>query len=293
MAKKYRYPPAPPSGNETFSPDLVGFQLVEGGGLTQGNFEFTTAVFEKVNRKFDVGVFSTPFTLENMDLESVEESRRIQSKFYEVYPNYDITNVTNFTLYGSLQKRFSASVTRIINFFPAALQVNSLDVNYNTGNTAYNISYDAVEDETTLTVDVIKVYNPLDIDYSENATRNISVRPYEVSPLRNMTAEFEKYALFIGTGDTEYKFNDFTPSSSLTGGTLEIIVQGNPFSGASSTTQTLLLKPNKYYTEVAFDEPFDEVEQFLLNRMVRPKYSATFQVPTEDNNGNNMWRLKP
>src|SRR6056300_1241390 len=118
--KKYRYPPAPPSGAETFSPDLVGFQLVEGGGLTQGNFEFTTAVFEKVNRKFDVGVFSTPFTLESMDLESVEESRRIQSKFYEVYPNYDITNVTNFTLYGSLQKRFSASVTRIINFFPAA-----------------------------------------------------------------------------------------------------------------------------------------------------------------------------
>ncbi len=285
MAKKFRYPPAPPSGNDTFSPDLVGFQLVEGGGLTQGNFEFTTAVFEKVNRKFDVGVFSVPFTLENMNLDSIEESKRIQSKFYEVYPNYDITNVTNFTLYGSLQKRFSASVTRIINFFPAALQVNSLDVNYNTGNTAYNISYDALENETTFTVDIIKISNPLDIDYSENATRNISVRPYEVSPLRNMTVEFEKYALFIGTGDTEYKFTDFTPSSSLNSGTLEIIVQGNPFSGASSTTETLLLKPNKYYTEVAFDEPFDEVEQFLLNRMVRPKYTATFQVPTEDNNG--------
>jgi hypothetical protein len=144
-----------------------------------------------------------------------------------------------------------------------------------------------------LTVDVIKVYNPLDIDYSENATRNISVRPYEVSPLRNMTAEFEKYALFIGTGDTEYKFNDFTPSSSLTGGTLEIIVQGNPFSGASSTTQTLLLKPNKYYTEVAFDEPFDEVEQFLLNRMVRPKYSATSKFQLRTTMVNNMWHLKP
>jgi hypothetical protein len=114
MAKKYRYPPAPPSGNETFSPDLVGFQLVEGGGLTQGNFEFTTAVFEKVNRKFDVGVFSTPFTLENMDLESVEESRRIQSKFYEVYPNYDITNVTNFTLYGSLQKDFLRQLRELL-----------------------------------------------------------------------------------------------------------------------------------------------------------------------------------
>ena len=285
MAKKYRYPPAPPSGNETFSPDLVGFQLVEGGGLTQGNFEFTTAVFEKVNRKFDVGVFSTPFTLENMNLESIEESKRIQSKFYEVYPNYDLTNVTNFTLYGSLQKRFSSSVTRIINYFPAALQVNSLDTDYNTGNTAYNISYDVVEDETTMTINVGKIYNPLDIDYSENATRNIEVRPYEVSPLRNMTVEFEKYALFVNTGETEYKLTDFTPSVTLTGGTIEVIVQGNPFSGSSSTMETLVLRPNLYYTEVAFDEPFDEVEQFLLNRMVRPKYTATFQVPTEDNNG--------
>ena len=71
--KKYRYPPAPPAGSDSFSPDLVGFQVVEGGGLTQGNFEFTTSVVEKVNRTFDNGVFSTPYTLENLQIESIEE----------------------------------------------------------------------------------------------------------------------------------------------------------------------------------------------------------------------------
>ena len=31
--KKYFYPPAPPSGDESFSPNLVGFQINNGGGL--------------------------------------------------------------------------------------------------------------------------------------------------------------------------------------------------------------------------------------------------------------------
>ena len=171
--KKYRYPPAPPAGSDSFSPDLVGFQVVEGGGLTQGNFEFTTSVVEKVNRTFDNGVFSTPYTLENLQIESIEESKRLQAKEYGVYPNYDISNVTNFSLYGSLQKRFSASVNKIINFFPAAIQVDRLYTDYTTANTATNISYDAIDDETTFEIDVTRIKNPLDIDYSVNSDRNI------------------------------------------------------------------------------------------------------------------------
>ena len=47
--KKYFYPPAPPVGSETFSDDLVGLQLVNGGGLTNANFEFTNNVKDKTN----------------------------------------------------------------------------------------------------------------------------------------------------------------------------------------------------------------------------------------------------
>ena len=67
--KKYRYPPAPPSGRGTFSDDLVGLQLTDGGGLTQGNFEFSTNVVEKVNRTFNTGVFSNPISLNDLDFE--------------------------------------------------------------------------------------------------------------------------------------------------------------------------------------------------------------------------------
>ena len=50
--QKYTCPPQPATGAGTFSDNLVGFQLVTGGGLTQGNFNFTTATSEKQNRTF-------------------------------------------------------------------------------------------------------------------------------------------------------------------------------------------------------------------------------------------------
>ena len=50
---------------------------------------------------------------------------------------------------------------------------------------------------TTFDVDVSMFRNPFDIDYSVNSTRNISTRPFDTSPLRNMTVEYQKYALFF------------------------------------------------------------------------------------------------
>lgn len=284
--KKYRYPPAPPSGAETFSPDLVGFQLVDGGGLTQGNFEFTTSIVEKVNRTFNTGVFSNPFTLENMDLENMEEAKKIWARNFGVYPNYDVSVVTNFSYYGSLQKRLSASITRIINFFPAALEVDKIFTDYTTASTVTNVSYDSIEDETTFDIDVTRIKNPFDIDYSVNADRNMSLRPMETSPYRNLTRMFLRYSLFVSTGETEYKVQDFEPSTSLSAGTLTVTVQGKPFGSASSSVENIILRPNKFYTEEIFQDSFDEVEKFLLNRLVTPKYTALFRVPREDDNGN-------
>lgn len=104
---KYSYPPQGPSGEGTFSDNIVGLQTVTGGGLTQGNFEFTTTTNEKVNRTFNTGVFSTPITLDSMGVGSVEESKSIFEKNFKVYPNFDLSQITNFTQYGSMVDRKS------------------------------------------------------------------------------------------------------------------------------------------------------------------------------------------
>ena len=282
---KYRYPPAPPNARGTFSDELVGFQLTDGGGLTQGNFEFSTNVVEKVNRTFDTGVFSEPISLNDLDFNSLEESKLVMVKNFRVYPNFDISKVTNFSLYGSIRKRFSASVTKIINYFPAAIQVDKIYYGLETGYTAYNIEYDDVEGLTTFNIDVTRFKNNFDIDYSENADRNISVRPMEVSPLRNLTRNFLKYSLFFSDLEKEYKFVDFDASPRLSAGTVTIVVEGNPFSGEQESTKSILIKPNKFETEKAFKDPFDEVEDFLINRMVSPKYTASFEYMREAEDG--------
>jgi hypothetical protein len=286
MAKQFfRYPPRPSSGSGTFSDNIVGLQTVDGGGLTQGNFEFTTSITEKVNRSFNIGVFSQPISLEGLNINSVEESRRLLAKEFRVYPNYDLSEITKFNLYGSLSKRFSVSIQKIINFFPAGLEINVLNSDFTTGYTATNIFYDNVEDTTTFELNVSKFKNTFDIDYSVNSDRNIATREYDVSPLRNMTKEYRKYALFIG--DFEFNLLSFIPTEKLTNGILEITVQGNPFSGQTNSTVGYILRPNTFYTDKTFSEAFDEVEKFLLNRNVTPIYTATFQLPKETDDGLN------
>ena len=143
---KYFYPPRPGSGAATFSDNIVGLQTVEGGGLTQGNFEFTTSVTEKVNRTFNVGAFSEPLSLQSLNIEDVNESRRIMATQFRVYPNYDVSQVLNFSMYGSLRKRFQVSATKIIHYFPASLDIIFNNLEFVTGATAVNVSYDSVND---------------------------------------------------------------------------------------------------------------------------------------------------
>jgi hypothetical protein len=261
----------------------VGNQTVQGGGLTQGNFEWSYGISEKTNRNFNIGVFQLPVSLEDLNLESVNQSRELIAKEYRVYPNFDLSNVTNFTIFGSLQKRFEVSVQRIINFFPAGIEVDYFYYDFTTGNTATGITYNSVSNETELTIDVARIKNPFSLDYSVNSKINLQNREQEFSPLRDLTNTYRNYSLVVD--EIPYQVIDLTPSTSLYSGIINVIVIGNPFSGVSTTDKSLVIRPNDYYVEKAFSENFDEVEKFLLNRLAQPQYTATFNVPIQTDGG--------
>jgi hypothetical protein len=281
---KYFYPPRPGSGAATFSDNIVGLQTVEGGGLTQGNFEFTTSVVEKVNRTFNVGAFSEPISLEGLDINDLAESRRIMATQFRVYPNYDVSQVLNFSMYGSLRKRFQVSVTEIIHRFPGSLDVLFTNDQFITGATATNISYDSNLDETYFRVSVDSINNPFDIDYSVSASTNLSVREIVVSPYRNLYNTYLDYCVAIN--DNIYNVVSFNPSPTLSTGYIEFYVSGAPF-GTSATTifEEFQIRPNDFVVDRIFAEDFDEVQKFLLNRLVRPEYTAVFQVPQQNEDG--------
>lgn len=281
---KYFYPPRPGSGAGTFSDNIVGLQTVEGGGLTQGNFEFTTGVTEKVVRDFNVGAFSEALNLSDLNIEDLNESRRIMATQFRVFPNYDVSQVMNFSMYGSLSKRFQVSITKIINFFPASLDIEFTNLNFVTGATAYNIVYDSVFDETSFEIDVDRIKNPFDIDYSVSAATALDLREIETSPYRNLYYSYLDYCVSIN--DNIYRVVQFTPSQSLGTGTVQFTVSGAPF-GTTATTiyDNYQIRPNDFIVDKTFQETFDEVEKFLLNRLIRPEYTAVFQIPKQNQQG--------
>jgi len=280
---KYKCPPQSVSGQGTFADDLVGFQLVQGGGLTQGNFTFVESITEKSNRNFIIGSFSEPITLDSLGILNIEESKIILEKNYKTYPNFDLSEVSNFSMYGSLSKRFDVSINKIIRYFPAALEVNTLTIDYTTGYTAINIAYNPNQEETYLEINLTRVSNPFEIEYTTSSSRNIELREVEVSQYRDLPKFAKNYILEVENKKYNIKF--LTPATSATTGVLKIYVNGNPFSGEQFTTKTLVIRPSDYYVEQIFNENFDEVEKFLLNRLTAPIYTSSFQVPTEDDSG--------
>jgi hypothetical protein len=281
--KKYICPPTPAAGSGSFSDDLVGFQLVQGGGLTQGNFNFVTTANEKSNRNFITGTFSEPINLSTLGLSSISESKQLFENNYKVYPNFDLSQITNFTIYGSLSKRISVSVQKIISYFPAGIESTFVGINYTTGATASNIIYNKLSNTTTFDVNVARLRNQFDVDFTNESTRNLELREIKVSQLRNLSVEYSKYVL-------NYENQFFTvafvePTESLTTGTLTVSVFGNPFSGQSEVFNSLIIRPNDLEVSKIFNETFDEVEKFLLNRYSNPIYTANFNVPVENEDG--------
>lgn len=212
MATNKLYCPPQSSAANQFSNNLVGVQLVAGGGLTQANFNFTTGISEKQNRTFTIGTFSDPINLESMNIQNQAESADILANNYRVYPNYDLSQVTNFTQYGSLVKRFSTSVTKIISYFPAGLEVNSVTPTFGTQETAINIVYDREADDTTLEIYLSSIQNPFEIDFTINSETNMMFYEIPVSPLRNMKLEYKKYVLFVN--GKQYPLNYLYPTTS-------------------------------------------------------------------------------
>jgi hypothetical protein len=263
--QKFTCPPQGPSGASSFSDDLVGFQLVTGGGLTQGNFEFATSFNEKTNRTFNTGTFSDPISLEGLGLESNIQSRAIFENNFKVYPNFDLSQITNFTQYGSLVKRLSTSVEVIISKFPAALEATIMGENYVKGETATNITYNQIDNETSFDLDVSRLRNPFAIDFTINSTRNLALKEIEVSSLRDMTVQYAYYSLYYGGNG--YNVTAIVPTTSITSGTLNITVSGNPFPNQSFTFDDLVIRPNDYQVNRIFNEDLDEVESFLFGSL--------------------------
>jgi hypothetical protein len=287
-------PPQRPSGAGTFSDNLVGLQLVQGGGLTFANFTFSTTFSDKSNRNFYTGDFSGPQTLESLNISSVAAASQINQVNFKIYPNFDEENVLNFVAYGSLSKRFSSAILNVVNHFPASFDVNSFRPSFTTGITAYNVYYNSEEDFTTFSVDVENIRNPFRVDFSTDSERYIKSLDFEVSKYRDFTKYFQSYVLNI-SGES-FGVLYMTASTSVSAGTLTLSVNGYPFDGYDTINNVFygdyIIRPNDFVVSEVFNLELDEVEELLLNRYTYPIYSASFKVLSEASDGTQFEKLQ-
>lgn len=293
---KYAVPPQG-SGQGPFD-NLVGLQMTKGGGLTLANFDFSSNISEKVNRNFDTGTFSKPFTLSNLNIVSLESAAAINDINFKVYPNFDETDVLNFVGYGSLAKRFSAAILNIINHFPAGVESNLIKPDFTTGYTATNIYYDIYQNTTFFQIDASKVVNPFSVDFTKTSTINISSLEFEVSKYRDFTKYFSNYSIFVSgnKGEDSFSILNISATTTITAGTLSILARGNVFYDSSiinstNTTNSILIRPNDFTVNEVFNLELDEIEEILLNRYTTPKYTAYFKVLSEGEDGNEFYRF--
>ena len=158
---------------------------------------------------------------------------------FRLYPNFDETDLFNFVSYGSLSKRLEVAVNNILNYFPAALDVRCTTTASTSADTAINISYDANEDETLLTIPWGVIRNPFNIDYRTNATVYLNSLEFPVSKYRNFTNKFRSYSLFLSGNSYELVSVQTTPNFTTD---LTMYVKGNPFSGLTTFNQNFLVE---------------------------------------------------
>lgn len=261
--------------------NLVGYQLVQGGGLTFGNFQFTPSLTEKVTPSFYTNIFDKPMNLLDLGVSDISDIRNSIAKELNVVPNYDISQVFNFSLYGSLSKRFLISVTKIINYFPASIDVSIYNSDLSTGFTVTNIVDDFTD--VTFDIDVRKIKNPFGIDFSKNSAINLSSREVGVSEYRDLTTYYKDYVLDID--GVQYPILILNPTDSLVSGVLNITVSGNPFGEEVNVAKSFVIRPSDFLYNLIIKSKLDEIEQFILNTLSNPKYTITLQVPREKENG--------
>ncbi len=273
-----------------FSPDLVGLQLTSDGGtplFTMGNFAVTTNLDPKKNKNFVTSKFSNFVTLTDLNL-TVQQTLDLLTNNAGVILNLDRTNLNNYALFGSLTEAIRVALENIITTWPAALYITpeyALEPLYVTqsGYTLENYTYDSISDVATFSVNTTVIINNFQLNYKDDG--NLSNTFNQENDLRDLVLNYEAYSILFN--GTEYEVLNFT-GSSTTNDYLHFAVKGNLFSGQTNGYETYYVKPNKK-NENLFYNSLPSLEYYLLDRLVEPKFTATFKYSIKSDSGDILY----
>jgi hypothetical protein len=257
-----------------FSDNLVGQQFTSQGGtalFTIGNFIVTTNIDPKYNKTFKQGTFSQYYTLDDISESNnqyVDINKNLQTQL-----NIDITNPLRYVWYGNFKEYLRVSLEDIYNRWVASIRVD-IAVGAVSGNNVTNFSYNEITNKSSFTIPTKYFINPYGIRFTQQAA--LVNDSEELNSLRNLTVNYGYYDIEVG--DSIHKILEYTGSTTETNGFIDVVVEGNPFTGVTGTTTSIVydIKPNETQREEFFAS-IDEFQRNLLNREISPIYTSEFE----------------
>jgi len=252
--------------------------------FTLGSFNITTNTDQKKDKNFLTDKFSNFVSLSDLNVSLNETKKLVYDNSLPVTLNLDKSNLNNYALFGSLTEFIRVSLESIITNWPASLYVTPIyeDINGNVLNdyTFKDYYYDELTNLSYFKVNTNLIINKFEINYLTNGFIIDSFS--SANDLRNLTVNYSSYNIL--TNGLEYPVNGFTGSTQNTNEYIYFSVVGDVFSGLVEGNIYYHIKPNSDNVEYFF-KGLPNFEGYLLNRLITPKYTATFNYPVKSDSG--------
>ena len=284
--------------NADFSPNLIGYQIVQGQLTLLSNFYTSSTNTPKTTQYYATENFNQPVNLNSLSI-TASQSKRLLDNNLKLVLNLDRSDLFNYTLFGSLREHIKASLTSIIKKWPASLYIDKY-VSGSTLNTVLEYRYVSATDSAYFKIPVSAIHNKFDINIKNNPNT------YQGwNGIKMMSQDFYKYNLvypisssvsadgtYVGnspgffSNTQEHQVIAFTGTTPQSPNYIHFKVKGNPFTGTTLgiLSDNFHIKPKTLYKEQFYDK-LGSLDGFLLNRNVTPIYTSEFKVPTEGPTG--------
>ena len=201
-----------------FTPDLVGFQLASNGGtplFTMGNFNITTNLEPKTNKKFISNKYSNFLTLSDLKVNETLNLELLNNNA-TVLLNLDKTNLNNYAKFGSLTEFVRVYLEDIITKWPASLyMVPYTQTSFGqivNGFTFEDYTYNSLNEISTFKIPTNFINNKFELNYLQNGS--IVNTFNETNNLRNFTVNYQSYVVYYD--NKEYSILNITAATKTT-----------------------------------------------------------------------------
>ena len=275
-------------GKGDFSPNLVGFQLTKGTPLfTLGNFGVTTNMDPKVDTEFNTGIYSNEFTLTNLDLTEQQSMSLVSNNIYTTL-NLDPTDLSRYAYYGSFVQFLRVSLEGVISKWKGSIFVTEDEGGYSvvSKNTVLGYSYDSLTNESRITIPTLYIQNNFNL-----ITNDLGGTILDPSDISNIKLSRTSYEISNDYGNFEllgYTGNTVNINGVVDNPYIKVIVKGEAFptlTGGTFGTFKYHLKPKYNVIDRLVFDNLSDFENILLNRLVTPQYTSTFEAPQETESG--------